>query len=347
MVFRVRTPRRLAFAPLIPLVLVAILASACASTDRGNALVPAGPAAAMENDLYNIIFIAAVIVFVAVEGLLVWTTIRFRHRGSATMPVQTHGNTRLEVAWTIAPTLVLAIIAVPTLTTIVSATAIPTGPGTVNVRAVGHQFWWEFDYPNLGVVTSDEMHIPVNTKIALAVRSADVIHSFWVPKLGGKVQAIPNQDNNTWIQADSIGTFYAECFQLCGASHANMRFLVISESQADFDKWVAHMKQPAAAPTSPEAKQGEQIFTKQNFNGQACFACHTIQGTNAQAKVGPNLTHIGSHMTLAGATLQNNPQDLATWLHDPPGVKPGSIMPNLHLTQEQINELVAYLEGLK
>jgi cytochrome c oxidase subunit 2 len=347
MVFRVQTPRRPRFAPLVPLVLVAAFASACAPTDRGNSLVPAGPAAAMENDLFNIIYIAAIVVFVAVEALLLWTTYRFRHRGRAMMPVQTHGNTRLEIAWTIAPTLVLAIIAVPTLTTIASATNVTPGPGTVTVQAIGHQFWWEFDYPDLGVVTADEMYIPVNTKVIVDVRTADVIHSFWVPKLGGKVQAIPNQSNTSWIQADTTGTFYAECFQLCGASHANMRFLVISESKADFDAWVAHMKQPAASPTSPQAQQGEQIFTKQNFNGQACFACHTVQGTSANAKVGPNLTHIGSHRTLAGATLQNTPQDLTTWLSNPPGVKPGSIMPNLHLTPEQINELVAYLQSLK
>jgi cytochrome c oxidase subunit II len=336
---RVLSSRRLCFAAAVLLLLVL---SACSATDPGNALEPVGPAARMEADLFNLIFWIAVVVFVAVEGLLVYTVIRFRHRPTDRVPVQTHGNTPLEIAWTIVPCIILAIIAIPTLTTIASATATPTGPNAIKVKVVGHQFWWEFDYPDLGVVTSDEMHIPVNTPVALDIESADLTHSFWVPKLGGKVQAIPNQHNSSWIQADQVGEFRGQCFQLCGFSHANMRFIVVSESRANFDQWVASQKAPPAQPASPDAQKGEQTF----MTG-ACVGCHTINGTNAKGTVGPNLTHIGSHTTIAGAVLQNNPQDLATWLRDPPAVKPGNDMPNLNLNSDQINALVAYMQSLK
>lgn len=343
MVFKVRSPKRLPLATLLLLPIAALVLSACNPDTPGYSLAPVGPAGQMEADLYNLIYIIAVIVFVLVEGLLLWATLRFRHRPTAPgLPVQTHGNTILEIGWTIAPTLILLFIAVPTLTTIASATAAPTGPDTLKVTAIGHQWWWEFDYPDLGVVTADEMHIPANTKVAVTVESADVIHSFWVPKVGGKIQAIPNEHNETWIQADQTGVFYAQCYQLCGASHANMRFRLVSQSKSDFDAWVNNQKQPAAKPTTPDALKGQQIFST-----GACVGCHTVTGTNANGKIGPNLTHIGSHMTIAGATLENNPHDLSVWLHDPPAVKPGSIMPNLHLTDDQVNALVAYLESLK
>lgn len=341
MVSRIRSLKRLPLGTGLVLGL-ALFSTACSATDPGNALVPIGPAGAMEADLFNLIFWAAVIVFIIVEGLLLWTSVRFRRQPSTGLPVQTHGNTRLEIGWTILPTLILMAIAVPTLTTIAAATTPPTGPGTIKVRAIGHQWWWEFDYPDLKVVTADEMHVPANTKVDVIVESADVLHSFWVPRVGGKIQAVPNQPNETWIQADQTGVFYAQCYQLCGTSHANMRFRLVSQSKADFDAWVKNQQQPAAQPTTAEAKAGAQVFAT-----GACVGCHTIQGTKANGKIGPNLTHIGSHLTLAGAIMENNPKDLATWLHDPPAVKPGSIMPNLHLTDQQISELVAYLESLK
>jgi cytochrome c oxidase subunit 2 len=343
MIFGVRTIRVRNLAALAPLAVAVLLLAGCAATDPQNALAPEGPVARMEGDLFNLIFWIAVGVFVVVEALLLWTIIRHRAQPGAALPAQTHGNTVLEITWTIIPCIILAIIAVPTLTTIVSATSeAPASTKTMNVTVTGHQWWWQFDYPDQGVITSDELHIPVGTRINLAIESADVIHSFWIPKLGGKVQAIPNQHNTSWIQADQVGTYNAQCYQLCGASHANMRFIVVVQSQADFDQWVKQMTTAPVQPTSGLAAQGAQIFAS-----SACVGCHTIQGTKANAKIGPNLSHIGSHQTLAGATLQNTPENLATWLHNPPAVKPGSIMPNLNLTNDQVNALVAYLESLK
>jgi len=342
MVLRVRSPKILSPAIIIALATTAVSLTGCAATDPMNALQPLGEVARMEVNLFNLIFAIAVVVFVFVEGLLIYAVVRYRQRPNDGMPHQTHGHTTLEIIWTVIPAAILIALAVPTVTTIASATAIPTGPDVINVKVVGHQWWWEFDYPGLGVVTSDELHIPTGARVELDVESADVIHSFWVPQLGGKVQAIPNQHNHSWIEADQAGTYHGQCYQLCGSSHANMRFIVVAQSKADFDKWVQDQKSVPAKPTDPEALKGYQIFTT-----NACVGCHTIEGTPAQAKIGPNLTHIGSHLTLAGATLQNNPNDLALWLHDPPGVKPGSIMPNLHLTNDQIQALSAYLESLK
>jgi cytochrome c oxidase subunit 2 len=342
MVFWVRSSRVFSLTTGLILVVAFALIGCAPASDPANGLDPAGPVARMEAELYTLIFWIAVGVFVVVEGLLVWTILRYRARRPGEVPAQTHGNTPLEIIWTIIPFIILAVIAVPTLTTIATATAAPTGPAVLKIKVVGHQWWWEFDYPDLGVVTADEMHIPAGTKVSLDVGSADVIHSFWVPKLGGKVQAIPNQQNSSWIQADETGTYRAQCFQLCGASHANMRFIVVSESKADFDAWVKNQTTTPAAPTDPAIQKGAQVFAT-----GACVGCHTISGTAANAKIGPNLTHIGSHETLAGAVLDNNPQELATWLHNPPGVKPGSIMPNLGLTDDQVNSLVAYLESLK
>ncbi|HVB97656.1 MAG TPA: cytochrome c oxidase subunit II [Chloroflexota bacterium] len=340
--FRIRPPKGLAFLLLIIAVLVLFL-TGCASNDPQNALTPVGPVGQMEAGLFTTIFWIAVVVFIIVEALLLYTVFRFRRRpGNDGMPAQTHGNTALELTWTIIPVLILVGIAVPTLTTIASASNIPTGPNALKVGVVGHQWWWEFDYPSQGVVTADELHLPVGTKVALTIQSADVIHSFWVPKLGGKMQAIPNQVNQMWLQADEIGTFDGQCYQLCGTSHANMRFKVIVQSQADFDKWMADQKTVPAKPTAAEIAKGYQVFTT-----GPCVGCHTIEGTDAKAKIGPNLTHFGSRTTIAGAIMENNPQNLAKWLEDPPAVKPGSLMPNYHLTKDQVTALVAYLESLK
>jgi cytochrome c oxidase subunit 2 len=341
MVFGVRTPKRLTLPTAIIFVVTALL-TGCASSAPGNGLVTAGPVAAMEASLYNLIFWIAIAVFIVVEAILLWTVIRFRRRTNDGIPAQTHGHTGLEIGWTIIPFLILAYIAIPTLTTITAATAAPTGPDVVKVKVIGHQWWWEFQYPDLGVVTSDELHIPVGQKISLEIETADVIHSFWVPKLGGKVQAIPNQHNTSWIQADEAGTFQAQCYQLCGVSHANMRFIVIAESKDAFAAWTKNELAPSAKAASADAQKGALVFAT-----GACVGCHTISGTAAAGKVGPNLTHIGSHQTLAGAIIPNNPEHLAAWLHNPPGVKPGSIMPNLNLTDDQVTSLVAYLEELK
>jgi cytochrome c oxidase subunit 2 len=338
---RIRLPGGVPLAKAPLFVFAALLIAGC-SPGPQDALAPVGPVGVMESNLYNLIFWIAVAVFVVVEGLLVYTVIRYRRKPSDGVPAQVHGNTKLEITWTIIPVLILVAIGVPTLTTIASASGNVSSSRALDVKVVGHQWWWEFDYPSQGIVTADELHIPTGTKVNLVVESADVIHSFWVPKLGGKIQAIPNRVNTAWIQADVPGEYYGQCYQLCGTSHANMRFRVFAQSPADFDKWVAGQKAVPTTPTDPEAQKGAQIFAT-----GPCIGCHTVAGTPAKARIGPDLTHFGSRATIAGAMLENNPKNLAMWLKDPPAVKPGSLMPDYHLSDDQVNALVAYLESLK
>ena len=212
----------------------------------------------------------------------------------------------------------------------------------MDVDVIGHQFWWEFNYPNANVVTANELHLPVGQTVNLVLKSDDVIHSFWIPALGGKRDAFPGHTNYIWMTPDSAGTFPGQCYQLCGYSHANMRERAIIQTQAEFDTWVQQQQQPAQvpAPGSPEA-EGNQVFQQ-----KGCAGCHTIQGIS-DGNVGPNLTHLASRETIAGSVLENNAQDLRTWLHDPPAVKPGSIMPNLGLSDHELDVLVAYLQSLR
>jgi cytochrome c oxidase subunit 2 len=186
-----------------------------------------------------------------------------------------------------------------------------------------------------------DMHVPVNYFVYVAVDSVDVIHSFWVPQMGGKIDVVPGHTNHTWFQPTEIGTYIGECSEYCGTEHANMRMNLIVESTDDFNAWVKQMQAPLPTLTG-DAAQGEQVF----LNG-ACIGCHTIDGTKAAGKVGPNLTHVGSRSILAGGVIINTPSNLAAWLADPQGIKPGAKMPNLGLTQSQIQQLVAFLESLK
>jgi cytochrome c oxidase subunit 2 len=212
----------------------------------------------------------------------------------------------------------------------------------MDVNVIGHQFWWEFQYPDANVTTANELHLPVGRTVNLVLHSDDVIHSFWIPALGGKRDAFPSHTNYIWLTPDSVGEFPGQCYQLCGYSHGNMRERAIIQSQADFDAWLSAQQQPAAQPTEGNAAEGAQLFQQ-----RGCAGCHTIEGTPAQGKVGPNLTHFASRGTFAGSIFDNNAENIRTWLHDPPAAKPGSIMPNLGLNDHELDVLVAYLQSLR
>jgi cytochrome c oxidase subunit 2 len=211
---------------------------------------------------------------------------------------------------------------------------------SVEVVAIGNQWWFEFQYPELGVVTANELHLPIGQSINVELRSVDVLHSFWVPQLSGKVDMVPGHNNRLWFTPEQTGTFLGQCAEFCGTSHANMRFRVIVETQADFDAWVASQNADAAPAQGALAEAGEGIATT------ICAACHTIRGTTAAGQIGPDLTHLASRTTLASGMFDNDTDNLRDWLADPPDVKPGSKMPNLNLTDEQLDQLVAYLQGL-
>lgn len=341
-------------ASLLPL-LFALLLAGCGNTNINdvthtpNMLDPQGPIGLKESDLFWIILIISTAVFVIVIAVLVYAIIRFRARPNSPEPTQIHGNTKIEIAWTIAPSIVLALVLIATITTMFQIQQ-PQSSNTITVNAIGHQWWWEFQYDN-GVVTADEMWIPTGTVVHINLKSNNVIHSFWVPQLGGKTDVIPGHDNSMWLQADNAGWYRGECAEFCGTQHAHMDFLVHAVSPSDYQTWVSQQQQTAAQPTDTLAQAGAKYFAT-----SPCIGCHAINGvTTADPSklIGPNLTHFGSRQWIAGGVVDNNPANLAAWIRDPQAVKSGADMPAFgqaaggSLTDDQINELVAYLESLK
>jgi cytochrome c oxidase subunit 2 len=344
-----RRLRTAAFWTPLAAVAVGLALVACAG-DRfpQSTLHPASDTGEAIDSLYRQIFWWAVLVFVVVQSALVVTLIRYRRRPGQGAPKQTHGHTLVEIAWTLAPALILVFIAVPTIKTIFRLKG--TAPaGALQVEVTGHQWWWEFRYPDLGVVTANELHVPAGRPIALAITSADVIHSFWAPRLSGKRDAMPGRTTRLVFTPDSVGTYLGQCAEFCGDSHANMRLRVMVDPPAAFDAWVAAEQAPPPPVDSSDALalRGEAAFRKiRDPANHSCVACHTIAGISGGV-LGPNLSHIGSRTTIAGGTLPSDSEGLARWLHDPPGEKPGSLMPKIDLTDDEIAALIAYLHGRK
>lgn len=306
----------------------------------GSTVDPAGPPARAIADLFNIVLVLSAGVLLLVWGLLFYCIWRFRARPGAAVPRQVHGHPRLELAWTLAPVLVLAVLAALELPLIFGDVA--AQPNALTVVATGHQFWWEFEYPDQGVVTANELRIPVGVPVRVQLRSADVIHALWIPRLNGKQDMVPGQTNNLWLQADAPDVYLGQCSELCGIQHAGMLLRVIAEPQADFDAWVARERAPAGPPTSDQARQGQQVF--QTY---ACGGCHAVQGTTAAARVGPDLTHVASRQTLASGVIPNTPGQMRRWLDNPQAIKPGALMPTFRLSDADLGALTAYLAELR
>ena len=329
----------------IPRLLAVILlaATGCGGPFPQTTLAPRSDLGAQIDTLFTSIFWWAVVVFAIVEGLLLFVIIRYRARPGAGQPSRLHGHTALEIGWTLAPALILVFIAVPTMRTIF-ATAARAPAGALRVEVIGHQWWWEYRYPDLGIVTANEIHLPLGRPVELDMTSADVIHSFWAPGLGGKRDLTPGRITRIAFTADSLGEVAGQCAEFCGASHANMRLRVFVESDSAFVAWAARQKSDAAVPArGSEAERGQQAFAR-----GACIACHTIAGLpQARGSVGPNLTHVGSRTTLAGAMLPNTTEWLRRWIANAPSLKPGSLMPAMPLPEDQMAALVAYLQSLQ
>jgi cytochrome c oxidase subunit II len=354
-------------------VVLGVLIAGCATNDLPqSALDPAGPVAASQDRLWDLVFWIAVGVFVIVQGLILLAVFRYRDRGGDDIPKQVAGNTRLELMWTVIPALILIGIAIPTVRTIFELAREPGGQA-LDVRVVGKQYWWEFEYlgdEGQGVVTANELHIPTGRAIALDMQSLSatqpdpgieenpelgqpvsdgVIHSFWVPRLAGKQDVVPGHIRRMTIEADVPGTYPGQCAEFCGLSHARMRFQVIAHEPAEFEQWLADQVRPADPASGGLAAEGQELF-----QSQQCITCHAIDGYEAAAgsaaevRIGPNLTHFASRNTFAGGVFDvDDPEQLAAWLRDPQGVKPGSQMPNLGLSDEQIDALSAYLYTLE
>jgi len=323
-------------------------AAGCGGPFPQSTFAPASGFAVKLNDLYLTIFWWAVGVFAVVELLLLYVIVRYRARPDQPPPARVHGNTVLEIAWTMAPVVILVLIAVPTMRTIFEVDGTPK-VGALKVQVVGHQWWWEFRYPDLGAVTANELHLPRGREAALEMTSDDVIHSFWVPRLGGKRDVINGRTNRLAFTPDSDGVFLGQCAEYCGASHANMRLRVMVEEPAAFDAWVVEQKRPGLPPgsLSPALRPGAEAFTTmRDPPTNTCLICHTIEGISGGI-MGPNLTHLASRTTIAGGVLPNTAESLTRWIRNPASVKPGSRMPTIPLTDQEIAALVSYLQSLK
>jgi cytochrome c oxidase subunit 2 len=342
------------------LALGAFLFVACGQDYPQNTFRPAGPNADLQNDLFFRAFWIAVVIFVLVEGLIVFAAIRYRARRREEAPVQIHGNTRLEIVWTIIPALLLLFIGVPTIQGIFSLAAQPQGD-VVNVKVIAHQWWWEFQYPDDGIITANELHIPVGRPVLLSMEVKEtpggqekfgiepakaVIHSLWVPRLSGTQDIIPGRVTQMSLQADAPGVYLGQCKEFCGIAHANMRFRVIAQTAGEYDRWVTAQQAGAAEPEpGSDAEEGAELFRQ--FPGGSCLACHSIDPGGEGSRVGPNLAHFGSRTTFAAGLFPNDPELLERWLRNPDAMKDGAAMPDYNLSNDHIEALVAYLQSLE
>ncbi len=341
---------------------LALLASAC-SGDQ-SAMHPRGPFAQAPHDLIVPVFWLALVVFVLVQGLIIYAVIKFRQRGEDDdeLPKQVHGNTRLEIVWTVIPALILAVIAVPTVQGIFAQMGEPEDD-FLTVEVIGHRWWFEFYYPDWDIYTANELVIPVDTPVRLEMTAADpardpsegVIHSFWIPALAGKQDLVPGQTTFLNLQADEPDRYIGSCAEYCGLSHVNMRIRAESKTPADFEAWVANQTQPAPDPDPGSlAAEGAELFGSLDDGRQSCVQCHQIWGGDAARapNIGPDLTHLMSRDEFAGAIHDLNEDNLRDWLRDPTAMKAmqperGIGMPDLNLTEEEIDALVAYLMTLE
>ena len=331
---------------LLPLALVlGAVSGACASNAPQDTLEPVGPIAKQLDALFNPVVAVAAVFFFLVQGLVLFAAIRFRRRSEDEAPKQIHGNVKLEITWTAIPALILAVVGIATVVAVWDINKIDKSAEVLNVNVIGHQWWWEYEYPGLGVVTANELHIPTGTRVELTLESEDVIHSFWPPKLAGKVDVIPGRTNTMALEADEPGEFEGQCAEFCGISHSRMRLRVIAQSPEDFQEWAADQRsdRPAPSPgTTGEVAEGAALF-----QSRGCAGCHTVKGYT-QGELGPNLTHLFDRETFAGSIFELNSINLRRWLRDPQAEKPGNkmVLP-VPLTEDEITKLIAYLETLK
>lgn len=331
--------RRWAFVMGI-MALIFVLAG-CQQQYEMSILDAAGTTAEIQERLIWLAIYIMSLVVTVVTLILIYVLIRYRRkRGDDTPPKQVEGNNLLEAIWVIVPIILIAILAVPTVTTTFSLDQVQADENAITVKVVGAQFWWQFEYPDYGIVTAQELHIPVGTKVNLELETRDTLHSFWVPRLSGKTDLISGRTNFMWMEAQKPGTYIGKCAELCGDSHALMDFLVVAESREDFDRWVESMKNPQTEPTNALSEQGQQIFA------QSCAGCHAVAGTEFAGTSGPDLTGFGNRQKVAGIK-DNTDENVAQWIKDPASMKPGSLMPAMPLSDEDVEALVAYLKDLK
>jgi cytochrome c oxidase subunit II len=322
--------------------LAALAISACAGTP--SYLRAYGPVAVRQARLGWFLLIVAAAV-VAVMGLLVIVaTVRRRAPAESDLLADAGGLGWVLVGGIAVPVVILAAVLVVSTGTLAAVARAPAHPAAT-IRITGHQWWWEIRYdgstPDEIFTTANELHLPVGQPVRLELATADVIHSFWVPQLAGKLDLNPGQTNSLWIQADSAGTYHGQCGEYCGLQHAGMALSVVAEPPAQFARWLEAMRQPAPEPAGGDPAAGRQVFT-----GSACALCHTVRGTEAGGALGPDLTHVAARRTLAAGMLPNRTGELTAWIADPQAVKPGAKMPAVPLGPDELRQIVAYLQTL-
>ena len=283
------------------------------------------------------VFILGIIVIA-----MFYIIVRYRKSpGDNEEPYQNFGSLNLEIVWTLIPCAIVAVLFLLTCNTM-KVVDPPTDGREPDLIIIGHQWWWEMRYTDSGIITANELHIPVGEYLLARIESIDVIHDFWVPELGRKIDAVPGHPNHMWIVAGEPGVYLGACAEFCGTQHANMRIRVIAQSKEEFEEWEQQELVIPPTPVSGLAGQGAELFQE-----KACMNCHTIMGTAAAARVGPNLTHLNNRQTIGAGVLTNTPENLKKWLTNPQLYKPGSLMPDMKLSPEEVDAIVAYLEALK
>jgi cytochrome c oxidase subunit 2 len=312
----------------------------------GNIFDPQATPAESVYHLSLLVVAVCAAIFLVVAGLLTFTIVRFRRKtDDGHEPAQVYGSNRIEIAWTVIPILIVLVLTMATARVVVAIQNKRVPADALHVTVIGHQWWWEIRYPELGITTANELHVAVSTPpkptlTLLKLQSADVAHSFWVPQLSGKTDLIPNRTNSMWIDPRQEGTFLGNCAEYCGTQHANMLLRVIVQSPADFEKWAAAQKLDAPTDAGMEAARA-------TFLSLSCISCHTVSGTSASGTFGPDLSHLMSRGALGSGVIPNTPENLRAWVKDPQAIKPGNLMPNMQLNSRELDEVVAYLSSLK
>jgi cytochrome c oxidase subunit II len=317
------------------------------SSPRGtNIFSPASTPAKSIADLSAFVLVMTGIIFVVVFVLLIYSVVKFRERArdAGREPAQVYGSTQIELAWTIIPILIVVVLFLATARVIHAIQDAPEPAGALDVIAIGHQYWWEFRYPKLGIVTANELHIPVSdpahpTPTFLQLLSVDTDHSFWVPELAGKTDLIPNHPNRMWMDPQRKGVFLGQCAQYCGVQHAKMLLRVSVDGPEDFAAWVQAQQKPAVEDAGAIA--GRRVFER-----NACMNCHQVDGTSADGHFGPDLTHLMSRATIAAGAAENTHDNLRLWIQDPSAIKSGSLMPAMKLSDADLDAVVTYMETL-
>jgi cytochrome c oxidase subunit 2 len=320
---------------------------------------PASPPAESIRTLAVLVFAITAFIFIVVEGILFYSIFRFRRRTrpNTTEPPQVYGSKPIEIAWTAAPALIVFVLVLVTARTLWEVNVPPPQPhegdNTLFVTVVGRQWWWEYTYEHyngrkLGFTTANELHVPasepgengVKRRIFLTLKSADVCHSFWVPRLAGKTDLIPGRVNSMWFQSETPGLYLGQCAEYCGTQHAHMLLRVVVDSAEDFDTWLTNEAREQKPPSSDDV-------AARAFFSQSCVKCHRVRGTSAQGNYGPDLTHLMSRQTLASGTVPNTPENLEAWVKDPQRIKAGCLMPDFGLSETERYDIVRYLQTLR